>query len=308
MSKSLRGRGRGTAPARGRRASKVLAEIPDEDKKKPIPLELKYTPKKKLKRVKQLSVSESESDSDTGNKNTSSDSNGNSTDTEQIFKTDIPEETTCNKCSSHMKAISVLKAQLEEYKTALSIGDNRRIETIQFDFVIIGNNNKFRMKKHKDKHCFYDSYPLDDYAFPLVDVIIGETVYVLPYFFSSFGAALAHNLYFINDSRVQERRANTHTIARKMYGIDPSEDFDIPLSPPKSELIIYNGKKDIDDFRNETRQFHKRRIVYVYPIKSPVITIEEQNTQDLNITDGEKYRRKRSKPKKSSASIFASTK
>jgi len=276
--------------------------IPPPPAKKSVK-KAKSSPKAKSKsKSKNASVSDSETDTDSDSKSESN------SDLDGIFDNDIPRDSICSKCVKNEKIIGILKTKLDKCNLSGidvgSAGPTSKIHKIDINLISHTSGKKITLKKVSAK-CFWDTNTFDCLPMYLVESYHGGEYRIRerePC--CCINCALAHNLYFIRDSKVGQRRALTIKLYREMHAIDPNTPLDIREAGPRGMLKDYLGTDTIETYRKKNC-LCKEYITYVPPIR-PIIMLIEEKTTNINVdTTKKKYILKRSKPLTKKKSIIS---
>lgn len=292
---------------RGRRPKKILDDttinngeninsIADKNGASAVILRLPFDPAK-LKNIKPVPVvSEPENINETITESS-----------ENMFKNDIPNDSTCNKCSKNDKLISQLKSKLEKYEKKDKLDKSNKIYNNKLNFISYMTGEKIVIKKTNIK-CWWDCHSFTNLPCVLPELFHNNTYHVTGCF-CSFNCALAYNLYYLKDSKIHQRKSLIYKLYREMYGLTSDEIIDeIKESPPKEILEDFGGEMTIDIYRRSFTIVNKEYIVFVPPIKPINMIIEERNIDAIEDDMDKKYILKRSKPLAKKRSVISSMK
>lgn len=294
---------------RGRRPKKILENVntnsdsPVEDTNSQkndsaVILKLPFDPSKHIK-----NLNKKEKQSKRVVKDLNFDDNEES---EGMFKNDIPDDNTCHKCMKNEKALILMKSKLEKYEKKEKINKANKIYTNKINFISYTSGKKIIINKTNNK-CRWDHQTFTNIPCFLVESYYNNTYYVRGCF-CSFNCALAHNLYYIKDSKIHQRKSLTYKLYREIHGLTFDDVVEIKEAPEIDILDSYGGDMSIDAFRRSFLMLEKEYIVYVPPIKPINIIIEERNTKFTNDDNDKEYILKRSKPLTKKRSIISSMK
>ena len=234
----------------------------------------------------------------------------NSDSSEGMFNNDIPNDTLCHKCSKNEKIIALLKSKLEKFEKKKKVDKTNKIYVNNISFISYTTDKKIVIKK-TNKKCWWDSYSFNNLPCFLPE-LYHNNIYYVRGCFCSFNCALAYNLYYIKDSKINRRTTLIYRLYRELYGLNVDDPLDIKEAPPKEIIGDYGGdpKITIEVYRRTFTVLNKNYIVFVPPIKPINIIIEEHNIDSTNINsdDSDKYTLKRSKPLNSKCSVLSSMK
>ncbi|XWV26419.1 putative viral transcription factor [Tupanvirus soda lake] len=299
---------------RGRRPKKILETVntssdsPSEEQTSPannsaVILRLPFDPSKHIKNltvnkktkqptriVKNLELEESEDDDSS----------------EGMFKNDIPGDNTCHKCAKNEKAMALMKSKLDKLERKDKLEKSNKIYTNKLNFISYTTGKKIIIKK-TNMRCRWDHHTFTNMPCFLPELYYNNTYYVRGCF-CSFNCALAHNLYYIKDSKVHQRKSLTYRLYKEMYGLTSDDVVDIKEAPEIDILEAYGGDMSIDTFRRSFLMLDKEYIVFVPPIKPINVIIEERNTNTDNDDNDKEYVLKRSKPLTKKRSVISSMK
>lgn len=225
---------------------------------------------------------------------------------EGMFRNDIPRDSNCSKCSKNEKRIVYLENELDKFKKRDKNSKKNKVYVNKINFISLGNNKKITIKKTNQK-CLWDSHPFDDYPCFLPE-IYHDGKYYITGCFCSFNCALAHNLYYLKDSKIYHRKSLVFQLYKEIHGISADEVIEIKEAPPREMIEDFGGTMSIDEFRKTFSVINKEYIVYMPPIKPINIYIEERNTDDNQDDDDKEFVLKRSKPLSKKKSIMSSMK
>ena len=293
---------------RGRRPKKILDDINDSNSDKETTVEekngtsavilrLPFDPSK-LKNIKAPSVKTKSSKEMIETSTESS---------ENMFKNDIPNDSTCGKCAKNEKVLVQLKTKLEKYEKKDKLYKSNKIFNNKLNFVSYSTGGKVVIKKTNIK-CWWDGHNFSNLPCVLPELFHNNTYHVTGCF-CSFNCALAYNLYFIKDSKIHQRKSLIYKLYREMYGLTSDEVInEIKEAPPKEILEDFGGEMTIELYRRSFKIINKEYIVFVPPIKPINIIIEERNIDAIDDTMDKKYVLKRSKPLAKKRSVISSMK
>lgn len=226
-----------------------------------------------------------------------------------MFRNDIPKDSVCHKCAKNEKLVSSLQAKLEKYEKKDKIDKSNKIYHNKLNFISIITGNKIILKKTNSK-CWWDCDKFSNLPFFLPELYHNNTYYVMGCF-CSFNCALAYNLYYLKDSKVNKRKSLVYSLYKEMYDLGPDDVVEIKEAPPREKLADFLGELTIEEFRQSFIMMNKENIVYIPPIKPMNIIIEERTifSGDTNDNDNDKELvLKRSKPITKRRSIISSMK
>lgn len=224
---------------------------------------------------------------------------------EGMFKNDIPVDTTCHKCAKNEKKIIALKSKLERYEKKERMDKTNKIYSNKLSFISL-EGKKVILKKTNIK-CWYDCNSFTNLPCFLPEIYHNNSYYVRGCF-CSFNCALAYNLHYIKDSRMDKRKSLVYTLYKEMYGLNSDEVVEIKESPYREVLEDFGGTMSIETFRRNLIISNKEYIVYMPPIKPITISIEERNIQSANDENKKDIILKRSKPLNRKSSVISSLK
>jgi hypothetical protein len=213
---------------------------------------------------------------------------------EDMFNTDIPNESNCYKCTQYEKRISTLEAELNKLKKKNRLNKSNHVHVNKINFISVSSGNKIKLRKTKQK-CLWDSNTFDNLPCFLPENYYDNTYYVSGCF-CSFNCALAHNLYYIKDSKVYHRKSLVYKLYKEMFGIPIDSPIEIKEAPPRELLEDFGGPMSIEKFRKSFSLIDKEYIVYMPPIRPIDIYIEERNLDQQTNHDDNGYVLKRKKP------------
>lgn len=225
---------------------------------------------------------------------------------EGMFKNDIPDDNRCHKCAKNEKDIAVLKNKLEKYEKKDKTDKTNKIFSNKINFITYTTGKKMVLKKTNIK-CWWDAHSFTGLPCVLPE-LYHNGVYHVTGCFCSFNCALAHNLYYIKDSKIHQRKTLIYQLYREMYQLNSDEIIDIKEAPPKEILEDFGGDMSIDVFRRSFVMTNKEYIIYMPPIKPINLTIEERNIETVDDDNDKEYILKRSKPLTKKKSIISSMK
>lgn len=220
-----------------------------------------------------------------------------------MFNNDIPNDSVCAKCVKNEKTIGILKGKLEKYEKQNKLNNTNKIYHNRLSFISYTTNKKVTIKK-TNLLCLWDSHNFETLPCVLPELYHNETYYITGCF-CSFNCALAHNLYYLKDAKIYQRKSLLYKLYREMYDIEISEPIDIKEAPPREILASFGGTMTIQEFRNSFTVMNKEYIVYVPPLKPISLIIEERTTDATNTEKETKYVQKRSKPLSKKHSIMS---
>lgn len=219
-----------------------------------------------------------------------------------MFRNDIPRDAVCSKCVKHEKTINILKTKIEKYESKENVEKCNKIHNNNINVISAISGQKIPNKK--DVWCMWDGHPFENKPFHLPEYYHNETYYVTGYFCSP-NCALAHNLYYLKDSKVHQRRALVIKMYREMMGIPLDEIIELVEAPPREALSRFTGDMSIDQFRKASSLLTKEYIIYHPPIKPSLPVIEERPINNSD-TEEKKYVLKRKTPLKKKNSVMSS--
>lgn len=287
---------------RGRRPKKILENVdmnakPDAKNKNnnsAVILRLNIDPSKLNIDSKKKSKKKESSDSE---KTESSDG---------MFKNDIPKDNSCHKCSKYEKRITLLESELDKLKKRDKLTKKNKVYVNKINFISMSSGKKVVLKKTNQK-CLWDSHPFNDLPCFLPEIYHNNTYYVTGCF-CSFNCALAHNLYYLKDSKIYHRKSLVYKLYKEIHDIAPDEHIEIKEAPPREILSDFGGTMSIEAFRRSFNIINKEYIIYMPPIKPISTYIEERNTDDAYDDDDKEFVLKRTKPLSKKKSIISSMK
>jgi len=223
---------------------------------------------------------------------------------EGMFKNDIPRDLVCKKCSKNEKIIVILKAKVDKYEQKENIINANKAHLCDLNMVSYPKGTK--IVKKKNVWCLWDGHPFPGDPFPLPEMLHKGKYYVTGYFCSPH-CALAHNLYYIKDSKVHLRKTLVYSMYREMMGLGMDERIDLTEAGPRETLVNFGGKDSIEVFRQGFLNTNREYIVYLPPIKCILPVIEERSVSS-NHDDDKKYVLERKTPIKKRNCIMNSMK
>lgn len=223
---------------------------------------------------------------------------------EDMFNTDIQNETNCYKCSQYEKRISALETEINKLKKKNRLTKNNHLHVNKINFISVSSGNKIKIRKTNQK-CLWDANTFDNLPCFLPENYYDNKYYVFGCF-CSFNCALAHNLYYIKDSKIYHRKSLVYKLYKEMFGIPIDSPIEIKEAPPRELLEDFGGPMSIEKFRKSFSLIDKEYIVYMPPIRPIDIYIEERNLdqQINNNEDGYVLKRKKPGIKKEIKSFF----
>ena len=224
---------------------------------------------------------------------------------EGMFKNDIPGDNACHKCSKNEKIINVLKTKLDKYEKKDKIDKSNKIYSNKLNFISFGAGKKIIIKKTNIR-CWWDTHNFTNLPCFLPELFHNNTYHVTGCF-CSFNCALAYNLYYKKDSKIDNRKTLIYKLYREMYGLTADDSIEIKEAPPKEILDVFGGDMTIDAFRRSFIMINKEYIIYMPPIKPIHIMIEERNIDVIDDNDKE-FVIKRTKPLAGKKSVISSMK
>jgi len=225
-----------------------------------------------------------------------------------MFKNDIPNDDVCQNCIRSEKQINLLKSKLEKYETKDKTNNGVKFYNNNLKLIWSKNGEKVKLKKVSNIKCLWDSHEFNGLPCFLVDMYHNNTYHVIGYF-CSFNCALAHNLYYLKDSKIHSRKSLTYNLYREMYGLKPEESIDIIESLPKEILEDFGGEMTIEAYRKNFITLEKKYVVYIPPLKPVSVIVEEKDVSNDNNNDNEKdFVLKRSKPLSKKRSVISTMK
>nr|AEY99269.1 viral transcription factor 2 [Mimivirus pointerouge1] len=214
---------------------------------------------------------------------------------EGMFRNDIPKDDVCHKCIKYEKEITHLKNEVMKLKNCDKTDKTSKIHNTSVTFISLGSGKKMSLKK-QNLRCLWDCHKFDNIPCYLPELYNNGKYYVIASVFCSFNCALAHNLYYIKDSKIDIRKSLVFRLYRELYGLTPDEPIELKEAPPKELLEDFGGKVNIIDYRRSFIKLNKEFIVYMPPLKPIGVQIVEHDTDtDGNDTDRD-YVLKRNKP------------
>ena len=192
---------------------------------------------------------------------------------EGMFKNDIPKDVICKKCTKNEKIITSLKMKMEKYEQKENIIKTNKIHVSKLDIVSFPTGG--RLQKKKNIWCLWDGHPFVDEPFRLPEMFHKGKYYVTGYFCSP-NCALAHNLYYLKDSKVHQRKTLVFNMYREMLGFDINDAIELKEAPPREILVNFGGDNSIESFRQSFSTINREYIVFIPPIKCILPIIEER--------------------------------
>jgi len=219
-----------------------------------------------------------------------------------MFRNDIPKDAICSRCSKHEKTIMALKTKMEKYENKENNEKSSKIRSHNPNMLSAIDGKKIPDKK--DVWCLWDGHPFENKPFHLPEYYHNGIYYVAGYFCSP-NCALAHNLYYIKDSKVHQRRALVIKMYREMLGISLDDTVELMEAPSREVLSRFGGDLLIDQFRKASILLTKEYIIYHPPTKPFLSIIEERPINNFD-SDEKKYVLKRKTPLKKKNSVISS--
>uniref|UniRef100_A0A6G6AB67 Viral transcription factor 2 n=1 Tax=Borely moumouvirus TaxID=2712067 RepID=A0A6G6AB67_9VIRU len=236
--------------------------------------------------------------------NTSDTSTVDDTSSEGMFNNDIPRDNICHSCVKKEKMLQFYKSKLDKHEKKDKQDNSNKMFFNKINFISIKDGKKISLKKTNTK-CWWDRHEFDNLPFFLPELYHSNSYYVLGNF-CSFNCALAHNLHYIKDSKMYERKSLILRMYREMHGLSADDPIDIKEAGPWELLESFGGSMSITTFRNGFNKINREYVVYIPPIKPITISIEERNI-DNNTDDFDKeYVLKRRKPLAKKRSVISS--
>jgi len=228
-----------------------------------------------------------------------------SSESEGMFKNDIPVDKNCRKCLKQEKTISLLKAKIEKYNQKNKEAQTNKFYYNKINIVFSESGKKIKIKKTPIK-CWWDTYSFDSTPCFLPELFHNNTYYVIGCF-CSFNCALSYNLYYLKDSKIYQRKSLAFKLFRELHGLNADDNVDIKEAPPKEILKDYGGdpKVTIEYYRKNFIDLNREVLVCIPPIK-PITTVMEERYGEIE--NDNKYILKRSKPLSSKNSVVSSMK
>lgn len=270
---------------RGRKPNKIISGIDDDDHSDNIEeknataiiLNLKVKSEhKEKKKDKQKDTSDSDSSR------------------EEVFYNDIPDDNICKKCSHLEKRNNQLQTKLYDLEKEKNNKNNRvihnktKIISYTTGKIINGADH------HHDIRCWWDHHTFAHLPFYLPEIYNNGIYYVIG-FFCSLNCALAYNQNILKDFNVQDRKALAYQFYCELYDCSHVDVYNIKCAPSILTLLVYGGKKSIEDYRKDLTILNLESIVMIPPLAPITISI-----QDIKISDSTDYDNehivKRSKP------------
>ncbi|AGC01901.1 A1L transcription factor [Acanthamoeba polyphaga moumouvirus] len=240
----------------------------------------------------------------TKSENSSDTSAIDDTSSEGMFNNDIPRDNVCHSCVKKDKMLQFYKFKLDKHEKKDKQDNSNKMFFNKINFISIKDGKKINLKKTNIK-CWWDRHEFDNLPFFLPELYHNNCYYVLGIFCSP-NCALAHNLHYIKDFKMYERKSLIFRMYREMHGLSADDLIDIKEAGPWELLESFGGNMSITTFRNGFNKINREYLVYVPPIKPITISIEERNT-DNNIDDFDKeYVLKRKKPLAKKRSVISS--
>lgn len=243
-----------------------------------------------------ISMSKSENTSDT--------STVDDTSSEGMFNNDIPRDNICHSCVKKEKMLQFYKLKLDKHEKKDKQDNSNKMFFNKINFISIKDGKKISLKKTTTK-CWWDRHEFDNLPFFLPELYHSNSYYVLGNF-CSFNCALAHNLHYVKDSKMYERKSLIFRIYREMKNLSADDPIDIKEAGPWELLESFGGSMSIIDFRNGFDKINREYIRYMPPIKPITIYIEERNIDNSTDDFDKEYVLKRRKPLAKKRSIISS--
>lgn len=221
-----------------------------------------------------------------------------------MFNNDIPNDITCRKCIKNEKKIALLKSTLEKYDSVEHISNTNKIHKNNIN--VLSSITGEKMLNNKEVWCVWDGHPFTNKAFHLPETYHKGIYYVVGHFCSP-NCALAHNLYYIKDVNVHQRRSLVFQMYREMMGISVDEKIVLLEAPCREALIRFGGDMSIEQFRHSFSILNKEYIVYFPPMK-PTLPIIEERVIGVHNSEDKKYALRRKTPIKKKNSVLLSMK
>lgn len=236
---------------------------------------------------------------------TSVDANNDDVSSEGMFRNDIPGDNTCHKCNKNEKLLATLKSKLDKYEKKDKMDKSNKIYSNKINFISFSTDKKIIIKK-TDIKCWWDTHKFTNLPCFLPELFHDNTYHVTGCF-CSFNCALAYNLYYKKDSKIDHRKTLIYKLYREMYGLSADDAIEIKEAPPKEILDDFGGDMSIDTFRRSFIMINKEYIIYIPPLKPINIIMEERNIEPVEDNDNE-FVIKRSKPFAGKRSVMTSMK
>lgn len=224
---------------------------------------------------------------------------------EGMFKNDIPGDDTCHKCSKNEKIITAIRAKLDKYEKRDKLDKSNKIYNNKLNFISFGSGKKITIKK-TNVWCWWDGHPFSNLPCFLPELYHNNTYHVTGCF-CSFNCALAYNLYYKKDTKIDHRKSLVYKLCRELYGLSMEDTLEIKESAPKECIVSFGGNMSIEIFRQNSTMLNKEYIVYIPPIKPVNMIIEERNSDIVENNDND-YIIKRNKPLVGKRSVISSMK
>lgn len=267
----------------------------DDDENYPSKSKLKTTSQTKNKKsilATKKKLINSESDDDSGS-------------SEEMFRNDIPGDNICHKCVINEKKMTLMKSKLDKYDKKDNVDKSNKIYYNKLNFLSFSTGKKMKIEKTNLK-CWWDTYTFDSLPCFLPELYHDKTYHVTGCF-CSFDCALAYNLYYKKDSKIDHRKSLVYKLYRELYDLSVDDIIEIKEAPPKELLEDYGGELSIKSYRRKFNTMNKEYIIFIPPIKPINILIEEHNIDPIDDSDKDLVI-KRHKPLSKKRSVMASMK
>lgn len=216
-----------------------------------------------------------------------------SSSSEDIFNDDIPKDKKCTNCEKNKKLITNLQKKIETYEKK-DHQENNKIYKTNINLIDISTNGKRSLKKTTIL-CWWDCHAFDGIPVFLPEFIHQDTYHVMGCF-CSFNCALAYNLYYLRDLKINQRTSLLYKMYRELFNYNYDHPVEIKVSPPKEILDSFGGTMSINKFRKNLNISQKEYVVYVPPIKPIGLYVEEKNNEKQN-NPGNDYPNRRPRAK-----------
>ena len=253
---------------RGRRSKKILNELPnsthrkksDDNDTSAIILKVPFNMTGHIKATSKNTKIEA---------NESSDESSN-----DMFADDIPTQKGCNMCKRNKLALDNAMAKITRYEKEEKIANSNKIYNTDLKFISYTSGKKIRLTKSKIR-CRWDGHKFDTLPCFLPEYY-KDGIYYVTGCFCSFNCALSHNLYYIKDAKIYQRKSLVYKLYREMYGLDDDKNLVIREAPPVEILEEYGGTMSIEKFRKGFHDLNKQYVVVIPPIRPINICVEER--------------------------------
>lgn len=207
----------------------------------------------------------------------------------------------CSKCEENKQLLDDALKKLSKHEKIERDERSNKIHVNEPKYISLKTNKKIRIKKTKNR-CRWDGHTFKNTPCFLPEYYQGGKYHVTRCF-CSFNCALAFNLYYIKDSRVDERKSLVHQLYREIYDIPDDEPVKIPIAAEVDILESYGGDMSIEDYRKNFSNIDKSFAVIIPPVKPISVYIEERLGNAI-LPFSNDYILKRSKPLETKNSIF----